>query len=30
VKPQTRKPLAAAPMKHKAPKPVKESVEPPQ
>ena len=28
VKPQVRKPLAAAPMKHKAPKPVKESVEP--
>jgi hypothetical protein len=30
VKPPTRKPLAAAPMKHKAPKPVKEFVEPPQ
>src|ERR1035441_4502495 len=28
VKPQARKVLAAAPMKHKAPKPVKESVEP--
>jgi outer membrane protein OmpA-like peptidoglycan-associated protein len=30
VKAQMRKPLAAAPMKHKAPKPLKESVEPPQ
>jgi hypothetical protein len=30
VKPEVRKPLAAAPIKHKAPKPAKESVEPPQ